>query len=184
MCPNNYDVISGHLPVYLPARALLVALSLLFIFVLLPGRLPAQNTGEDFNAMKGWKLPETAVPATELIEVEGTLMQGEQRFSGWLFERYPNGQLLRAAKYWLGLQNGLGLLWYPDGTPQMSANYQRGALHGRFLGWYANGNVIYDMYINRGTYASDNLSDADDGRQSSETEVSEGEGRDNDNTPE
>ncbi|HRX76141.1 MAG: hypothetical protein PHU99_06315 [Candidatus Cloacimonetes bacterium] len=184
MCPNEFSIKCGHLSALVPVSAFYGVILLLFIFTLLPNSVFAQIQSEDYSALKTWKLPENAIPIADLTEQEGRLMLDDKLFSGWAFERYPEGHLLQAVQYLNGLQHGLNLLWYPDGAPQMSANYQRGYLHGRFLGWYANGNVIYDMFINRGTYATDNLSDGDDGRLSSETEIFEGEGRDNDNTSE
>ncbi|HQO47009.1 MAG TPA: hypothetical protein PK617_02855, partial [Candidatus Cloacimonas sp.] len=76
------------------------------------------------------------------------------------------------------------LMWYPDGSPQMSANYVNGYLQGRFLGWYNNGSVIYDLMINKGTYAGDNLMDEDESRASSEIDIGEREGPDNDQSKE
>jgi hypothetical protein len=184
MCPNMYISKRWHSSVQALVCVSIGAWLLVFIFTMLPGMLPAQTMGEDFNALKIWQLPDNAVALTELKTEQDLLMYKDKVFTGWAFERYPEGQLLRASQYRNGLQHGPGYLWYPDGTPQMSASYVSGALHGRFLGWYANGNVIYDMYINRGTYAKDNLSDEDDSRASSETEITEGEGSDNDNTPE
>lgn len=184
MCLNMYISRRRHSAVLCPVCVSIGVWLLVFIFTMLPGMLPAQTMGEDFHALKVWRLPEYAVIMTELNIEQDIMKHKGEPFTGWAFERYPEGQLLRAAQYRNGLQHGPGYLWYPDGTPQMSASYVDGALHGRFLGWYANGKVIYDMYINRGAYARDNLSAEDDSRVSSEIETSEGEGRDNENTRE
>lgn len=180
MCKDKFR----HFNAYMPLCRFMGVLLLLFIFTMLPGSLTAQKQGEDYSALKSWQLPASAVAKTDLNIVADLLYQDAEPFTGWAFERYAQGQILEAAKYQNGLLHGPCFLWYPDGSPQMSANYRSGALHGRFLGWYANGNVIYDRYINRGAYAKDNLGDEDDGRLKTETEILEGEGRDNDNTRE
>ena len=158
--------------------------SLIFIFILQVMTLSAQVANEDFLAVKNWKMPNNAVEAKTISLVDDVHMKGNIAFTGWAVEHYPNGSLLRATQYLDGLQHGLMLLWYPDGSPQMSANYLRGVLHGRFLGWYMNGGIIYDMVINKGTYAGDNLADGDDGRERSDMEDTEREGSTNDSTPE
>jgi len=165
-------------------KAVIGVLLLVFIFMWLPVSLQAQNHSEDYISVKNWKLPESSVKLSELERTGDIMLDDGKAFSGWAFERNAQGQLVRAAQYKEGLQDGLSLMWYADGSPQMSASYRAGSLHGRFLGWYTNGNVIYDMVINRGAYASDNLAEQDGSRLSSETEIYEGEGRDNDNTPE
>lgn len=169
-----------HLQRYLPLAVLL----LIFIFSPCVPQLYAQVKSEEYQALRNWQLPENAVPFAELIP-EGELFtyQGVP-FSGIAYNNYPDGKLLRAVSYQKGLQDGPMLLWYPDGAPQMSANYRKGVLHGRFLGWYVNGGMIYDMMINRGTYAGDSLADEDQSRAASEGEDSEREGPDNDQSPE
>lgn len=144
----------------------------------------AQNRSEDYLSVKTWILPADALPASELALQNEIYMYQGAAFSGIAFEHYPNGQLLRVVNYQQGKQNGLMLLWYPDGSPQMSASYRDGSLHGRFLGWYQNGSVIYDMVINKGAYAGDNLSEADSSREAGTQEDSEREGPDNDQSPE
>lgn len=184
MCPYQYYMRCRQMVARLPLSALLGFMILLFIFITLPGVLSAQSGNEDYNALKKWQLPGDAIQSKDLREADERMYLNDALYTGWAYERYPNGNLQRASHYLKGRLDGLNLLWYPDGAPQMSATYRFGALHGRFLGWYANGTVIYDMYINRGTYASDNLSDEDDSRASSEAEIFEGEGRDNDDTGE
>jgi len=163
-------------------RAALVAL--LFVFTLLAQDLYAQRMSEDFAWVKAWKLPENATPLSDLEIRDDLLYDGEELFDGIAYQRYPEGTLLRASQYKGGKQNGLGMLWYPDGSPQMSASYRDGALHGRFLGWYQNGRTIYDMIINRGTYAADNLADEDQSRLRDEQETTEREGNTDDGTRE
>lgn len=157
---------------------------LVFLFTVLIGSLSAQTKGDDYNSVKMWNLPKDAIEHNELTTVENLVFYRDKAFSGWAYERYPNGQLLRATQYLDGKQEGLLLMWYPDGAPQMSAAYKKGVLHGRFLGWYMNGSLIYDMVINKGTYAGDNLAEGEDGRVQTDRDDSEREGGDNDNSPE
>ncbi|MDI3504511.1 MAG: hypothetical protein PWP64_1447 [Candidatus Cloacimonadota bacterium] len=157
---------------------------LLFVLILLCSPLFAQIREEDYEMVENWQLPETAIEMKLLELRNDILFKDDEPFDGWAYELYPEGNLLRASKYLRGLQHGPSLLWYPDGTPQMSANYQNGALHGRFLGWYPDGSKIYDMYINRGTYAADNLIETDQDRRQEEIEFEEREGSTNDSTGE
>lgn len=173
--------IKGTAPLYCFKARQMVLLS---IFTLLFGSIFAQEMGEDYGVLQHWKLPETALPMSDLhLEKEILLLDG-QPFEGWAYELYPEGTLLAAAQYQKGRLQGKSLLWYPDGRPQMSASYEQGALNGRFLGWYQNGGVIYDRYINLGKYASDNLVDKDQDRQRDETEITEREGNTDDSSRE
>lgn len=160
------------------------ALLLIFFCISLSSRLFAENRSEEYLTVKNWKLPSEAVPETELTLEEGIYSFQGQPFSGIAYSNYPHGQLLRAVSYRHGKQDGPMFLWYPDGTPQMSANYRSGVLHGRFLGWYQNGDMIYDMMINRGTYAGDSLAEGDESRAASDSIDDEREGPDNDQSRE
>jgi len=159
-------------------------LVVLFVFTLLNSILIAQAKSEEYLMVKAWQLPSSAVARDELQLSGDVLYQDGKPFDGWTYELYPDGALLRASSYKNGLQHGRSMLWYPDGAPQMSASYRDSALHGRFLGWYQDGGLIYDMYINRGTYAADNLIETDQDRLRDEIEIQEKEGSTNDSTGE
>lgn len=165
------------------SRRVLLYLIPVFMFTITISFLHAASQNEDYMVVKNWTLPQEAVLMDGLQSKDKMLYHDGVAFTGWAYELYPEGELMRASKYLKGQQHGLSLLWYPDGLPQMSANYRHGALHGRFLGWYQNGYVIYDMFINRGTYASDNLVDSDERRQE-EAEINEREGSTDDGTRE
>jgi antitoxin component YwqK of YwqJK toxin-antitoxin module len=165
---------------YKPVTLILLVL----FFSLAYGSAFGQNKSEDYLAVKNWQLPQNALAFSELTLKNDVQMYKEKPFTGLAYERFSPVQLSRAVYYVNGRQNGLMLLWYPDGAPQMSANYRDGVLNGRFLGWYQNGGVIYDMVINKGTYAGDNLAEGDDSRSTSETLDAEGEGSDNDKSAE
>ncbi len=162
---------------------MLMQAALILVFTIMIVKLPAQTQSEDYMTVKNWDLPENAIAMTELHKSEQRLYYEDRPFSGWAYELYPDGALMQATQYKDGVMHGLNLLWYQDGSPQMSAAYRDGSLHGRFLGWYLNGRVIYDMFINRGTYASDNLESRDDLRQE-EAEIYEREGSTDDSTSE
>lgn len=158
---------------------------LLFLFLFLTVSLVyAQNVSEEYLAVKNWVLPKGAVAFAEIKVEQGLALYQGKAFSGIAFERFDTKQLSRVVFYQNGVQEGLTLLWYPDGSPQMSAVYRAGALNGRFQGWYHNGSVIYDMMINNGAYAGDNLADSDESRAEAGSEDTEREGSDNDKTQE
>ncbi len=153
---------------------------LFFVFTLITSGLFAQYAAEDYDWVKTWILPPDAVSEAELMLEDGRLLQAGEPFSGLVYQLYEDGSLWEASRYRDGKKNGLSLLWYPEGQPQMSAGYRDGALHGRFQAWYPSGSMIYDMYINRGSYASDLLLDRDQGRLREEQEISEREGNTDD----
>lgn len=158
---------------------------LLFLFLFLSlSRAFAQNRSEEYLAVKNWVLPKEAVSMADIKVEKGIAQYQDKAFSGIAFERFDAKQLSRVVFYQNGVQEGLTLLWYPDGSPQMSAVYKAGALNGRFQGWYHNGSVIYDMMINNGAYAGDNLAEGDDSRAEAGVEDSDREGSDNDKTQE
>ncbi len=158
---------------------------LLFLFLFLTlSQAYAQNKSEEYLAVKNWVLPNEAISMKDIKVEDGIAQYKGKAFTGIAFERFDAKQLSRAVAYQNGIQEGLMLLWYPDGSPQMSAVYRGGALNGRFQGWYHNGNVIYDMMINNGTYAGDNLAEGDDSRGEAGQEDTEREGSDNDKTQE
>lgn len=157
---------------------------LIFVFSLALAVVHAENRTEEYLSVKNYVLPANAYPLNQLMENGIITYSNGKAFSGIAFERYPNGRLLRVMDLKDGKKHGILLLWYPDGAAQMSANYREGILHGRFLGWYNNGSVIYDMMLNRGTYAGDSIMDDDDSRAGSDREDSDREGPDNDQSPE
>jgi antitoxin component YwqK of YwqJK toxin-antitoxin module len=136
--------------------ALRLLLTLALVSIL--GLLAAQGNTDEYDLVKTFVLPKTAVPVSELTLSNESWSRDGELFTGIAFERFENGNLSRVLSLFRGLQQGPMYLWYPDGAPQMSAIYRQGRLNGRFLGWYRNGGVIYDMAINQSGYAGDYLS--------------------------
>ncbi|MDD2331456.1 MAG: hypothetical protein PHI68_02255 [Candidatus Cloacimonetes bacterium] len=159
-----------------------ISLLAIFIFTLLSTSSPlsAQSEYEDYEFLKRYTLPDTAIAFSALVQQEGEVYRDSELFSGLAYELYPQGKLYRVLSYRQGIQSGPMLFWYPDGNPQMSANYRNGAPHGRFLGWYNNGSVIYNLVLNQGRWGADTLSDSDMDRLQTEDEITEREGTDND----
>ncbi|HNX38274.1 MAG TPA: hypothetical protein PKI15_07950 [Candidatus Cloacimonadota bacterium] len=153
--------------------------------------LKAQPNNDDFDLVKGYQLPETAVPLSDVQEVV-VLPQGATQadmrdaprymkyenklFTGTTYERYDNGKLARVQNFKDGILDGPSYVWYPNGVPQMYVNYRHGQLNGRFLGWYMHGGILYDMVINNSGYAGDFIDD-DRSMDSGETEEGEGDAR-------
>lgn len=140
--------------------------ALVFVFSLLSGALAAQSNLEEYELVRSFVLPDSAVSFSLLDQQGEQWFRDGQPFSGIAFERFENGRLARLMQLRNGLQEGRSYLWYPDGAPQMSASYRAGRLNGRFLGWYRHGGVIYDMVINQSGYAGDYIED--DGSRSAE----------------
>nr|MDK2850416.1 hypothetical protein [Candidatus Cloacimonadota bacterium] len=161
-----------------------IAMILLLAFTMLTGSLFSRGLSEDYQMLSHWQLPEDAIEKNELIMQDDILLLDGEPYSGWVYERYPEGTLSLASQYKNGKLNGMTFLWYPDGSPQMSASYKDGVLHGRFLGWYPNGTEIYNMFINRGAYAGDILAEEDQSRLREEQETYEQEGNIDDSTGE
>ncbi|MBP7205044.1 MAG: hypothetical protein KBA54_00850 [Candidatus Cloacimonetes bacterium] len=139
----------------LSKNGVLIRLLLALFLVSILGVLAAQSNTDEFDLMKTFVLPKTAVPISELVQEGDMWSLDGLPFSGIAFERFENGNLARVISLFRGLQQGPMYLWYPDGAPQMSAIYRLGKLNGRFLGWYRNGRIIYDMAINQSGYAGD-----------------------------
>ena len=140
--------------------------ALVFVFSLLAGNLTGQSKLEEYELVRSYVLPDSAVSFSLLVQEEDAWFRDGQPFTGIAFERFENGRLARLMQIRKGLQEGRSYLWYPDGAPQMSATYRAGRLNGRFLGWYRHGGVIYDMVINQSGYAGDYIED--DGARSAE----------------
>ncbi len=133
--------------------------ALAVIILMSVSSLAAQSSKDEFTMLKGYALPEHAVPMERIVIADSLATMDEKLFSGIAWEKYPNEKLQRVVYYKKGKQHGPMYVWYPDGTPQMSINYRRGRLHGRFLGWYAHGGVIYDMVITAKGYGGDLMDD-------------------------
>ncbi len=131
------------------------ALLLAVLILMGASSLGAQSAKDEFTMLKGYTLPEQAVPMAQIVIQDSLAMKDGKPFSGIVWESYSNQKLQRVVHYKNGKQHGPMYVWYPDGTPQMSVNYSRGRLHGRFLGWYAHGGVIYDMAITAKGYGGD-----------------------------
>lgn len=90
----------------------------------------------------GPALPE--VTRTELVERDGHLYRsGEaQPFTGWLVERYPDGQYRSRSRLADGVLSGVSEGWHPDGTLQIREHYQAGVCEGLRTRWHTNGVVM------------------------------------------
>lgn len=152
-------------------------LPLLALFLLLLPTLNAQSNREEYQLLKSFALPKSAVPSSQITEIDGVWLKDGKAFTGIAFDRFENGKLSRVFSLLRGTQNGPMYLWYPDGAPQMSANYRQGKLDGRFLGWYHHGAIIYDMVINASGYAGDYI-ERDDGADADDIYEREGDGAD------
>lgn len=165
------------IPVERNMKAMLLPL---FIFTVLLAWLPLKaQSGEEYQYLTKYSLPDTAVALSETQLVAGQRIYRGEPFSGLAYERYPNRKLARVQSFKAGLADGQNYVWYPGGEPQMYVNYKAGRLNGRFLGWYMHGGIIYDMVINDNGYAGDYI-DQDGQGYDAGVEDTEREGTDND----
>lgn len=158
--------------------ASLKALSLMLLLLLGLSLLPAQML-EDYQLLKSYTLPDTAIALSETVEQGDLRLYQGSAFSGLTYERYANRRLSRIQSWKNGILDGPSYVWYQGGEPQMSVNYRRGKINGRFLGWYMHGGILYDMIINDKGYAGDNVTD-DGSRDAGGDTEDEQEGTDND----
>lgn len=135
---------------------------------------------DDYEMMRNYSLPKNAIEYSALSLADSLMMHKGKAFSGLAFELYPSKNPYRVISYRNGYQHGPLLIWYADGAPQLYTNYRKGSPHGRFIGWYASGAVIYNIVLNKGTLGGDFQYEDDDSRVSTETEIIEVEGTDND----
>lgn len=146
----------------LTLTAVMITAVLLFLSA---ENLAAQRTDEEQLILKNYRLPSRAIEKSNLSVRDRVSFLEAKPFSGIAYERYANGQLRQVQQYQKGVRHGLMFIWYPDGTPQLMANYRHGILSGRFKGWYLHSEVIYDLVLNGGKFASDYLYDTDASRR-------------------
>lgn len=165
--------------------------------------LKAQPNNDDFDYVKAYRLPENAVPHSELVmqkqvvppqpadspllPVVYSAMHPEELvtyqgkpFTGTSYELYENKQPSRLQTFKDGILHGPSYVWYPNGAPQMYVNYRYGLLNGRFLGWYMHGGVLYDMVINNSGYGGDFIGDDRSAEEGGDSEQ-DGDAPDKDN---
>ncbi len=140
--------------------------------------LSAQTGSEEFELVKSYVQPKSAVPIAELSLEDELYLQNGEPFTGVAYELFASRRLSRVLNLFEGRQQGPTYVWYPDGAPLMSAQYNQGRLQGRFLGWYQHGGVIYDMVINSAGYAGDFI--GDDRAQASDQDSETDQDADND----
>ncbi len=145
---------------------------LLFLMSALMGVLFAQSYDEDQITMQQYELPKNAVLESSLVVKDTISYFNDKPFSGTAYDLYTNKQLKLSSQYKNGMKHGIMYVWYPDGKAQLLSYYKYGHLNGRFKGWYQFGGVIYDLVMNQGHYAGDQLIDTDATR--SQTDSAEG----------
>ena len=167
-------------------RVLILFNLLICLFIAVSG-LNAQAKSEEYQLVKAYSLPDTAIAWSELSETKpqpgaaSSLMSYRGAlFSGISYERYKNKSLSRVQTYKNGILDGPSYVWYPDGAPQMYVNYKQGALSGRFMGWYMHGGILYDMVINSAGYAGDYIEDGRSADTAGGDEDGEGDAQVND----
>lgn len=153
---------------------------ILIMFFIFTNLAYAMNYSDEYLHAQNWQLPEDAIDMAELVIEDDLLYSGDNPFSGQVYESDENGSIIYVISYKQGKKEGNALFWYPDGKPMMSVQYIQNAPHGRFLGWYPDGRTLYDLILNKGTFASDLLLGDDESRMQSESEIYEQEGSDND----
>ncbi|MEO0553007.1 MAG: toxin-antitoxin system YwqK family antitoxin [Bacteroidota bacterium] len=100
------------------------------------------------------QIPDYTLKATEYeVSRNGlfTLVSGK-KYSGYLEDYYPNGQLKMKAGYLNGLREGKAQKYYSNGALMETRYYADNKKHGRHRGWWANGNQKFDYYFVQGEH--------------------------------
>jgi antitoxin component YwqK of YwqJK toxin-antitoxin module len=146
---------------------------LMLALLCLAGVLYAQDYDDDKALFQAYKLPETALPDTVLVERDSIMYLDGNLFTGTAFSRFADGSLQHSSVYVNGRKHGTTFVWYPDGKPQLMATYRNGYLNGRFKGWYQYGGVIYDLVMKEGKYTGDSMYEGEASRAESSSDDSE-----------
>ncbi|MEM1408690.1 MAG: toxin-antitoxin system YwqK family antitoxin [Bacteroidota bacterium] len=75
-----------------------------------------------------------------------------KKYSGYLVDYYPNGQLKMKAGYLNGLREGKARKYYDNGALMETRYYADNKKNGRHQGWWVNGNQKFDYYFVKGEH--------------------------------
>lgn len=84
---------------------------------------------------------------SSLIMQQGVLHYHAKPFSGFVLEKYNNGQLATKNVYLEGLLEGKQEKWYPDGSKMEVRFYKKNRKTGKHNGWWENHQMKFEYFI-------------------------------------
>ena len=87
------------------------------------------------------KIPNIEISSADsAIAMQQDLMTYRSKlYSGFVVEKYPNGQLAAKNGFVNGKLEGMQLKWYPDGSKMEARAYTANRKDGKHLAWWPNG---------------------------------------------
>ena len=83
---------------------------------------------------------------------QDTVFFQEKKFSGTIFNLYPNGDTSMTAHYFNGLEHGILKKWYPNKQLAESRSFQAGKKEGKHIGFWEDGKPKFEFYFTKGEH--------------------------------
>ena len=83
---------------------------------------------------------------------QDTLFFHDQKFSGSIFNLYPNGDTLMTGHFLNGLEQGVFKKWYLNHQLAESRTYHLGKKIGKHIGFWEDGKPKFEFYFSKGEH--------------------------------
>jgi len=83
---------------------------------------------------------------------QDTVFFQNKKFSGTIFNLYPNGDTSMIAHYFSGLEQGLLKKWYPNKQLAESRSFEAGKKMGKHIGFWEDGKPKFEFYFTKGEH--------------------------------
>ena len=83
---------------------------------------------------------------------QDTIFFQDKKFSGTIFNLYPNGDTSMIAHYFNGLEQGLLKKWYPNKQLAESRFFEAGKKMGKHIGFWEDGKPKFEFYFTKGEH--------------------------------
>jgi len=83
---------------------------------------------------------------------QDTVFFQDKKFSGTIFNLYPNGDTSMTGQYFNGLEQGVFKKWYPNKQLAESRFYHAGKKIGKHIGFWEDGKPKFEFYFSKGEH--------------------------------
>ena len=106
-----------------------------------------KNNGPKENAVKISSIPSTYINTIDqgFVFHQDTLYYKDEKFSGHVFDLYPNKDTAFTGGYINGLEEGMHKKWYPNKQLSEQRLYHNGKKVGKHLGYWEDGKPKFEM---------------------------------------
>jgi len=95
----------------------------------------------------------TLKSSTDISIVNDTVWQNNKKYSGYLYEMYPNTlDTFSIQSYYDGLQNGIEKKWFPDNQLMEQRSFTMGKKNGTQIAFWENGNKKFEFVAKDDAY--------------------------------